>query len=131
MRAMRVAVPLAAVLATCLATPAQAAQWCLSDPTFVVTTPSGLSLTLDLNVYGVGTINATAVAAAKITSVAEIPSGKYNSVTLVAFTPNGPKGVFQVNYVVTAGPAGTGTVLHQVSSHSGLYQSMTFVLPYT
>jgi hypothetical protein len=131
MRALRVAVPLAAVLATCLATPAQAAQWCLSDPTFVVTTPSSLSLTLDLNVYGVGTINATAVAAAKITSVAEIRSGKYNNVTLVAFTPNGPKGVFQVNYVVTAGPAGTGTVLHQVSSHSGLYQSMTFVLPYT
>jgi hypothetical protein len=131
MRAMRVAVPLAAVLATCLATPAQAAQWCLSDPTFAATTPSGLSLTLDLNVYGVGTINATAVAAAKITSVAEIPSGKYNNVALVAFTPNGPKGVFQVNYVVTAGPAGTGTVLHQVSSHSGLYQSMTFVLPYT
>ena len=131
MRAIRVAVPLAAVLAICLATPAQAAQWCVSDPTFVVVTPSGHSMTLDLNVYGLGSINATAVSAAKIVSVQEVLSGKYNNVTLVAFTPNGPKGVFQVNYVVTTAPASTGTMLHQVSSHSGLYQPMTFVLPYT
>jgi hypothetical protein len=31
---------------------------------------------------------------------------------------------------VTTAPGATGTMLHQVSSHSGLYQQMTFVLPY-
>src|SRR4029077_19059016 len=131
MRLVRVAVAVGAVLAAGVAIPAQAAQWCLSDPAFVVTTPSGHAVTLDLNVYGLGAVNATAVAAASIVSVTEARSGKYNNVTLVAFTPNGPKGVFQINYVVTTGPAATGTMLHQVSSHSGLYQPMTFVLPYT
>jgi hypothetical protein len=131
MRVLRVAGVMGAVLAACLATPVQAAQWCISDPTFVATTPSGQSVTLDLNVYGLGAVNATAVGAAKIVSESEVLSGKYENVTLVAYTPNGPKGVFQVNYVVTTGPAATGTTRHQVSSHSGLYQSMTFVLPYT
>jgi len=130
MRGLRVLVAVGAVVAACLATPAQAAQWCVSDPAFVVTTPSGHSVTLDLNIYGLGAVNATAVAAGKIVSVTEVRSGKYENVTLVAFTPNGPNGAFQVNYVVTTGPATTGTVLHQVSSHSGLNQQMTFVLPY-
>jgi hypothetical protein len=130
MRLLRVAVVLGAVLAACLATPAQAAQWCVSDPAFVVTTPSGHTVALDLNIYGLGAVNATAVAAGRIVSVTEALSGKYDNVTLVAFTPNGPNGVFQVNYVVTTGPAATGRMLHQVSSHSGLYQQMTFVLPY-
>ena len=128
MRVLRVAAALGAVLAACLATPAQAAQWCISDPAFTVTTPSGQSVTLDLNIYGLGAANATAVANARVVSVIETLAGKYDNVTLVAFTPNGPNGVFQVNYVVTT--AAKGTMLHQVSSHSGLYQQMTFVLPY-
>ena len=121
----------AGVLAAFVAVPAEAGgDICIKDPTFVAVTPSGISVTLHLTIYGNGSVNYQAVQAAQITGLSEKLAGQFDNVTLTAYTPNGPAGVFQVNYVVSTQPFGGGTVLHQVSSHSGIYQSMTFVLPY-
>lgn len=105
--------------------------WCQADPSFIATTMTGRPITLHLTIYGAGAVNAQAVASGGIQRLSESPSGKWKNVTVVAFTPNGPSGPFQVNYVISTGPFGSGTFLHQVSSHSGINQPMTFVLPYT
>jgi hypothetical protein len=50
-------------------------------------------------------------------------------VTLLIYIPNAPQGQFDVRYVISSGPDGSGNVLVQGDGHSGKILIVRFLLP--
>jgi len=131
MRRRLVAGAMAALLAVAVVPTASAfEEWCQSDPTVVIRTPSGNTVVVHVTDYALGTQHLQALRDAAITQTVQATSnGQGTDVTLEVLIPDDADGTaFPVRSVASSGPYGGGTVYDDESGQSGKVVKLKFTL---
>ena len=132
MNRWRIAGVVAGLLAACVAAvPVMAMEWCLDDPSYTVTTPSGNTVTVYVTQAVLGSQHAGALQSSKLTYTSAgvgLLGLAETSVTISDTIPADRYGTFPTEMTVSSEPMGAGTVYGQASGTSGIPMAVTFTL---
>ncbi len=121
-----VVVAAAALLAACIAVPAQAAEWCVHDPQVIVQTPAGDSFTVYVTEGALGLEHQAALASAKISYTVRVNANSTPHVIIYDYIPNDQYGSFPTEMTVSSQPYGGGLVYGSTLGTSGWTMAVSF-----